>query len=416
MEITSAIARGLFAAWSWLPSSVQQFVLAMALDDGPTGPLPAYDRPLSHSKRLLILPTNSAGQAASWAAAVEEFTSASGANFALTRSRDFGYGSTYSASRARSYGSKKWQHEFFSWAQKEFTHVVVESCSTVSGPPSSRRVLREIREMQQRGLQVALLFHGSDIREVGKHARREHNSPFQDQNSVLSKSLRSVVRRNRAVLNQVPTIPTFVSTPDLLIDLPEAELVPVIPESRYLKTADGTDATTPVTDRVPRVVHIPSRSSLKGTEGIRDNLLALNEKRIIEYKELSGLSRDEVWNEIDRADIVLDQFTLGSYGVAAVEAMALGKIVVSHVSKQVRREIKSRFSVELPIIESAQEDVGKVVDQIARRWLDNDAQSADKIKYDRAGRKFVRTVHSGRQSAEAFATFLQTNGTQEMKH
>ena len=52
---------------------------------------------------------------------------------------------------------------------------------------------------------------------------------------------------------------------------------------------------------------------------------------LVDYTPLRDVPWSEMPGVIASADIVLDQFALGGYGVAAVEAMASGRAVVGHV-------------------------------------------------------------------------------------
>ena len=77
-----------------------------------------------------------------------------------------------------------------------------------------------------------------------------------------------------------------------------------------------------------RIVHIPSDQSVKGTSyitSIMEKLCAKYPK--IDYQMISGVSHEQAIEMIGESDIYLDQFILGSYGMAALEAMSLGKVV-----------------------------------------------------------------------------------------
>jgi glycosyltransferase involved in cell wall biosynthesis len=97
--------------------------------------------------------------------------------------------------------------------------------------------------------------------------------------------------------------------------------------------------------------------------------------------------------EISWADVVLDQFRLGSYGVAACEAMAAGKIVVGHVIPDVRHIVQENTGMSLPVIEATPQSLSDVLTGIA--------QSTQQISSLQAtSREFVERVHSGQRSAE----------------
>jgi hypothetical protein len=99
------------------------------------------------------------------------------------------------------------------------------------------------------------------------------------------------------------------------------------------------------------------------------------------------------------ADIVVDQMSVADYGVAACEAMAAGRILVSHVSTDVRRHVRQRTGLELPIIEATPENICETIIGIV-----DDHDRATLVAS--LGPAFVRQVHDGRLSAAALAPFV----------
>jgi glycosyltransferase involved in cell wall biosynthesis len=97
--------------------------------------------------------------------------------------------------------------------------------------------------------------------------------------------------------------------------------------------------------------------------------------------------------EIAWADVVLDQFRLGSYGVAACEAMAAGKIVVGHVIPEVRQIVRENAGVSLPVIEATPESLSDVLSEMAHSPQELSSVQA-------TSREFVQRVHGGQRSAE----------------
>jgi glycosyltransferase involved in cell wall biosynthesis len=94
------------------------------------------------------------------------------------------------------------------------------------------------------------------------------------------------------------------------------------------------------------------------------------------------------------ADIVIDQFRAGSYGVAACEAMASGRVVVGHVMPLAREFITRQTGLELPIVEATPDTLRTVVEELA-------ADPARAREIAEAGRRYVSAVHSGAESARA---------------
>src|SRR5205085_1853684 len=121
--------------------------------------------------------------------------------------------------------------------------------------------------------------------------------------------------------------------------VPEAEVVP-----------PGIDVSgftlTPPSDRTrPVVVHAPSNRAKKGTADV----IAACEGLGVELEIVEGLHHDEARRRYERADIVVDQLRAGWYGLFAIEAMALGKPVVSFLHEEAVRRTEAAFGVRVPI-------------------------------------------------------------------
>ncbi len=149
------------------------------------------------------------------------------------------------------------------------------------------------------GKQVWVSFHGSDIR--GK--QRKAANPL----------LRLADR-------------VFVSTPDLLDTLPDAEWLPN-PAPAQLPPAPTTNGKRPL------VVHCPSRRTTKGTEQITDAISIVKHcGDWFDFRLLENQPHDAVLQQIRGADIVIDQVVIGMYGMVAIEAMAARKPVLAYLN------------------------------------------------------------------------------------
>ncbi|MCC7127452.1 MAG: hypothetical protein IT192_01375 [Microbacteriaceae bacterium] len=122
---------------------------------------------------------------------------------------------------------------------------------------------------------------------------------------------------------------------------------------------------------------------------------------MIEYRQVVGVPHQSMPAIYADADVVLDQFMLGSYGVAACEAMASGRVVFCHVDDATRALVRMETGLDLPLqeatIESLEAELRRVVAE------------PEAYEYLRtAGPNFVGAVHSGRRSAEAMRSFLKS--------
>src|SRR5699024_5816893 len=164
------------------------------------------------------------------------------------------------------------------------------------------------------GTRVALLFHGSDIRDPDTHMAAEPLSHFAD-DPALTDALRHTTATNRALIDATDAT-VFVSTAGLLTEVPEATWLPVVVEPARWQTDQHALTHT----RRPVVALAPSQSQLKGGHLIEPPLLRLHETGTIDYRPVQGIPHAQMPRVYHEADIVLDQFRVGDYGVAACEA------------------------------------------------------------------------------------------------
>jgi hypothetical protein len=81
----------------------------------------------------------------------------------------------------------------------------------------------------------------------------------------------------------------------------------------------------------PIIVHSPTRAGFKGTRNILESMRQLAERRDdFEFRVVQGLSHAEYLQTMQDCDIYIDQvLSADSFGIAALENMACGKVVVS---------------------------------------------------------------------------------------
>src|SRR5579884_702468 len=101
----------------------------------------------------------------------------------------------------------------------------------------------------------------------------------------------------------------------------------------------------------PVVLHAPSSRRRKGTEFV----IAACEELDCELEIVEGLDHREAFERYRRADVIVDQLNAGWYGVFAIEAMALGKPVVTFLHEEAVRRTEEAFGVEVPIVNVTKE-------------------------------------------------------------
>ncbi|WP_163377103.1 glycosyltransferase [Dietzia sp. Alg238-R159] len=102
---------------------------------------------------------------------------------------------------------------------------------------------------------------------------------------------------------------------------------------------------------------------------------------------------------VKSVDVVVDQIQSGSYGVAAVEAMAAGRVVVGGIAREVREEV----GATIPIVDSNPVEFESTLwEIITNREL--------YIGLASSGIDFANQLHSGRLSAKVLRQTLFSDG------
>lgn len=361
----------------------------------PEMPMPSPD----DSPRLLIAPLNTAGQARQWARAVErEIPHAFAASMAFAaEGNGFAYVADQQVPISRYRWSSEWARNQSDQVVRHYSHVLIESGRAPFGDASGLGIRRQLGQLHAAGLRVGLVFHGSDIRNPTAHAARVPHSPFGgtgwDRAALFE--LRS---RENASLAADLGVPTFVTTPDLLHDLPAARWLPVVVNPDPWVDA----ATVPAMTRTrPIVVHAPSVGRFKGSGFVDPVLQRLDAEGVIEYRRASRVPWAEMPALYGGADIVIDQVVMGIYGVAAIEAMHARRLVLAHVSGHTRSVVRERAGADVPVVEVRPETLEATIRTLVRE-RSRIAEIVD------AGARFAADVHDGRYSVGVLREFLES--------
>lgn len=346
--------------------------------------------------RLFIAPANSAGQGWAWAHAVNKFVDGSvSTNMAVVGPQDFGFGCGEPVPLGIYRWSRRWQRAQRAAVPAQFTHVLVESDRPLFGDARERTAASDIDDLLAAGVSVGVLFHGSDIRLPSRHAARMTWSPFHGDRWSLTPALQQRASELQRRLAE-STLPIFYSTPDLALDVPNGKWLPVVVDPSQWEVGEPAFSH----GGIPVVAHAPSKAAVKGSDLVDPVMAKLEAEGLIRYVRVENVPAAQMPAVYTSVDIVLDQFSLGIYGVAACEAMAAGRVVVSFVSDQVRDFVSEATGLQLPIIDLSPDAI-----EAEMRALLADRERM--LEQARRGPEFVRTVHNGQLSAKVLASFLE---------
>lgn len=135
--------------------------------------------------------------------------------------------------------------------------------------------------------------------------------------------------------------------------------------------------------KVPLILHAPTNPAFKGTEYIEKAIDELKKTHTFEYRRIEKMNHLEAIKLYKEADIIVDQILCGSYGLFSVEAMALGKPVITFI----RPDLVKKFPETLPIVNG---NIVTVYEKI-KMLLENPEM---RVELGKLGRKYVEMYHA----------------------
>lgn len=351
------------------------------------GQISSGKRPFS----ILIGPTNSAGQASLWA-------------MALTR---LGY--TSKSLRISNDPSAEWfnadiEIPRLEWttmegrlalAKKitgEFDAILIESMRPLFSLHSKRdysaeRTFEDIKLLKKAKVKSVIVFHGSDIRDTAAHARREIFSPYRHSSPELEQlQIRAAEFRNAGRKAFWRRIPVFVTTPDLLLDMPKARWLPITIDVDKFALA-GEKRPCWSTAGAPKVLFQPSKGWLKSADLVSPILERLDAEGVIELLASDPIPHNQMPSRIAQADVIIDRFD-GVAGVASIEALAAKRIVIANVASWAYRKAETTP----PVVHATPQTLENVLREMSLKRVEykNDFGS---------GLEYAQKWHDGRESA-----------------
>jgi len=146
-----------------------------------------------------------------------------------------------------------------------------------------------------------------------------------------------------------------------------------------------------------KIVHAPSNSWVKGTEFIKPAIERMKKRFRLDYVLVRNMTHEEALKIYREADIVIDQLLLGSYGIFAIEAMALGKPVLCYI----RDDIRKKYPPGLPIVSTNPDNLEENLEMLC-------ADPGRRVDIGEKGRAYVKHVHDGAKVAKALIELYKT--------
>jgi hypothetical protein len=350
---------------------------------------------------ILIGPTNSAGQATSWSRA-------------LTRQGYPSQSLRISNDPTAEWFSADVEIPRLEWTTREgrvalgkkiaceYEAVLFESMRPMFSLHSQRdysanRCFEDIKLLKKVNVRSAIVFHGSDIRDTSAHARREQFSPYRSPTLELEQlAVRATEFRKAGRKARWHRIPVFVTTPDLLLDMPRARWLPVTIDVNIFEKA-GLSRPCWSTPGPAKVIFQPSKAWLKSADLVLPTLKKLQEEGIIDLLDGGAIPHDQMPSKIAEADIVIDRFD-GVAGVASIEALAAKRIVIANIAPWAYKGAE----VIPPILHATPDTLEPLLRKISSK--------GGNFPYDfEAGLLYAQKWHDGSESARRILRYVKVS-------
>lgn len=225
-------------------------------------------------------------------------------------------------------------------------------------------------------------FHGSDLRDYEYARTLNPYMPVEGMTAGIEKLKKNVAKicryANGIILHDDELIPHLpekrpgVYVVPLRLDLQKIVPVYVSKESKKV-----------------RIVHAPTRRNAKGSDYLIAAVEQLKKRYDIELVIVENKTQKEALELYGTADIIVDQLRAGTYGVFAIESMAMGKPVITYITD----EMRERLPADLPIYSASPDTITqKLEDLIANGQL--------RYELGIQGRKYVEKYHDYRKNAQ----------------
>ena len=176
----------------------------------------------------------------------------------------------------------------------------------------------------------------------------------------------------------------YVSTPDLLKSVPDAEWLPNPTNLEKIVYSD-----LDINEKLV-ILHAPSNRKIKNTQAVIDSIEVLKEEGIeVELNLAENIEHEKLMRMISQSHVVIDWVNpdFGIYGVLSIESMATGRPVICTLTDSLYKEY------DLPIINCHPNDLSNTIRNIF-------SERENLIEKGKLGYDFVHKYHDSSEIAK----------------
>lgn len=249
----------------------------------------------------------------------------------------------------------------------------------------------DLPKFRRLGSKMLMTYWGTDAR---LYSMADARNPYFDLMDFDPKS-ESAVRMGMERMGRfmpLATVPDMELREHVAEFFARVEVVPVIVQTK------GVVPRFPEEHDEPLIVHAPSRRNVKGTRFVLEAIEELRRRRVRHrFRLVERVSNVEAKEVLATADVVVDQLLLGICGLSGLEAMALGKPVVTYL----REDLRGMYGDDFPAIPATKETLADVLEELL-------SDLPRRRELGIAGRRYVERYRSpevvGAKLLELYAT------------
>jgi len=267
---------------------------------------------------------------------------------------------------------------------------------------------REYSLLRRLGKRIAIVFLGSDIRDIAAFLQQFPGLPRSEafERELREKYANLEGRPGTRFQDQLRTLRRAELHAHLILSQPNQSVLAVRPYMHLFQPVDLSGFVCHVPAReVPVVVHAPSNKGIKGTEAVLPALDRLRAEGVqFDLRLLHGVPNHEVLRQLTDADVAIDQLRLPLYGRFSLEAMASGCALAT-----CNREDYEPYPSNRPIWHV---DSDNIYEQLKRLLADRDLRT----RLARGGRRYVEQYHDDGTVARRIVDLACTDGAERCDH
>ena len=262
----------------------------------------------------------------------------------------------------------------------------------------------ELPYLRAMGKRIITVCCGSDVRHASAYGQ-EYADSIRAGTFKALRDLRSS-ERTKPVAFSLGNLRAAEWHSDVVLSQPNQSGLAVRPYHHLFLPVDLSAFDSNIPGRaVPRVIHAPSSTGMKGSDLILPALERLKSEGIaFDLQFLHGVSNAEVLRAMSQADVMVDQLHFPLHGKAGVEAMASGCALAT-----CNREDYEPFPPSRPIWHI---DSGNVYGQLRQLLTQRDLR----VRLAQESLEYVGRYHAQQVVAQKILDHLEESGTGACDH